>query len=55
MSVLVNSLLIHMHSIEQDLILAVQDLHGWIVYAQPEEVVLKVTDLHAMAAFDKSQ
>ena len=47
-AVLRNPLLVHMLSIEQDLILAVQDLHWWIVHAQPEEVILKVADLHAL-------
>ena len=55
MTVLVSSLLVHMPSIEQDLILAVQDLHRRIVYAKPEEVVLKVANLHAMATFNKMQ
>ena len=49
-AVLMIPLLVHTLSIKQDLVLAVQDLHWWIVHAQPEEVVLKVVDLHAVAA-----
>jgi hypothetical protein len=38
-------LLIHMLSIKEDLILAVQDLYWRIIDAQPEEVILKVFHL----------
>ena len=38
-------LLIHMLSIKEDLILAVQDLHWRIIDAQPEKVILKVFHL----------
>jgi len=46
-SMLGRTLMVHMLPVDEDLILAVHDLHWRVIHTQPEKVVLKVPDLYA--------